>query len=197
MNMQFYYNLIYFIIWPTVNLIHPTRTIGRENIPEGNVVICGNHTSLLDPVMMCFALTRKRRMRPMAKMELRKIPLVGSLLERGGAIFVDRGGADLKAIKTAMGHLKEGGRLLLFPEGTRVREGREVEPKGGAALLATRTNSPLLPIYIPKKKPWFRFTTIIVGEPYYPVIAGRKATAEELVLITEELMARIYALGEK
>jgi 1-acyl-sn-glycerol-3-phosphate acyltransferase len=92
--------------------------------------------------------------------------------------------------------LKENRKLLMFPEGTRVQEGENVEAKAGAALFATRTGSPLLPVYIPAKKNLFRPTTVVIGKPYYPQIAGRKATNEELQSIAADLMERVRALGE-
>ena len=86
------------------------------------------------------------------------------------------------------------GKLLIFPEGTRVHEGEDVAAKGGAALFATRTASPILPVYVTRKKPWFRPTTVVFGQPFHPQIAGRKATAEELDQITHTVMDQILSL---
>ena len=90
--------------------------------------------------------------------------------------------------------LKNGERLLLFPEGTRVEEGAEGNARSGAAMLATRTGVPVVPVYIPRKKNWFRKTTLVFGEPYIPTFEGRKATAEDYERIGAELMERIYSL---
>ncbi len=196
MSMRFWYSLIYHAVYPFYFIAHPFKAVGMDNIPEGNVVIAGNHTDLADPVVTCLALGMGRQVRPMAKMELRRIPVLGWLLDRAGAIYVDRGNADLKAVKTSLKHLKEGGKLLVFPEGTRVRDGQQVEAKDGAALMATRTNSPLIPVYISEKKPWFRWSYVVFGEPFYPQFQGRKPTAEELDATTKELMSRIRKLGE-
>ena len=87
-------------------------------------------------------------------------------------------------------------KLLLFPEGTRVHEGESVEAKTGAAMFATRTGVPLLPVYIPRKKKWFGRNTVVIGEPYQPVFAGRKPTPEELDIISVDLMDRVRKLGE-
>ena len=64
-------------------------------------------------------------------------------------------------------------------------------------MLAVRTGVPIVPVYIPEKKNWFRFTTIVIGEPYYPQVESKKGTAEEYKVIAEELMERIHALGAK
>lgn len=201
MKVDLYYKFFYHLAWICMLPFHPVRAIGRENIPEGGAVVCPNHSSACDPLLVCFAFTGKHRMFPMAKMEARKIPVLGKLLEWGQVIFVDRGSADMHAAKSALQVLKKGGKLLLFPQGTRVRggldkHGEQVEAKGGAALFATRTNTPLVPVFIPEHKPWFRPTTVVIGKPFYPQIAGRKATADELEAITGDLMGRIAALGE-
>ena len=92
--------------------------------------------------------------------------------------------------------LKQGGKMLVFPEGTRVHDGQEVEAKGGAALFATRTGVPIVPVYVSRKKYWFRRSPVIIGAPIYPKIAGRKATSEELDRIMNDVMAQIYKMGE-
>lgn len=196
MSMERIYRLLYCIVKPFFCLCHPVRAIGREHIPEGNVVLCANHTALSDPLFVCFAATMRFMLRPMAKIELSRVPVIGPLLGKAGVIYVDRGHADVKAVKAALSCLKGEGKLLIFPEGTRVHQGEDVAAKGGAALFATRTNSPILPVYVSRKKPWFRPTTVVFGQPYYPQIQGRKATSEELDEITHTVMDQIRALGE-
>lgn len=196
MSMQTVYRLLYCIVKPFFCLCHPVRAVGRENVPEGGVVLCANHTALTDPLFVCFACTLRYQIRPMAKIELSRVPVIGWLLGKAGVIYVDRGHADVKAVKSALSCLKGAGKLLIFPEGTRVHEGEHVEAKGGAALFATRTGTPILPIYVCRKKRWFRPTTVVIGEPFHPQIEGRKATAEELDEITETVMEKIHKLGE-
>jgi 1-acyl-sn-glycerol-3-phosphate acyltransferase len=102
----------------------------------------------------------------------------------------------MKAVKTALKCLKEGNKLLMFPEGTRVHEGEDVAAKTGAAMFATRTGVPLMPVYIQPKKKRFRRNTVVLGKPFTPTYAGRRPTSEELETITEQLMAEIHKLGE-
>ena len=90
----------------------------------------------------------------------------------------------------------DGRRLLVFPEGTRVHDGEDVSAKGGAALFATRTGVPIVPVYVSRKKYWFRRSPVIIGKPITPKIAGRKATSEELEKIMNDVMEQIYRLGE-
>lgn len=196
MNTDRFYRLVYTIVWPFFNLVHPVKVIGRENIPEGGAVICPNHTSASDPFFVVYAFGHKHIMRAMAKKEVMKIPVAGWLLGKTGVFGVDRGAADISAVKTALRVLKEGYKLLMFPEGTRVGEGENVEAKTGAAMFAVRTGVPILPVYIPAKKPWFRPTTVVIGTPFVPVVESRKGTSEEFHAIAADLMERIRALGE-
>jgi len=196
MSMDRVFHLLYTIVWPFFNLVHPVRAIGRENIPEGAALICPNHTKASDPFFVLFAFGHRHVMRAMAKAEVMRLPVIGWLLSKAGVFGVDRGAADINAVKTALRFLKEGNKLLMFPEGTRVEEGENVEAKTGAAMFSVRTGAPIIPVYIPAKKRWFRHTTVIIGQPFLPQVAGRKGTSEEYHAIAEDLMSRIRALGE-
>lgn len=196
MRTETVFGILYTILWPVFKLIYPVKAIGRENIPDGAVVICPNHSAASDPFYVVFAFGRKYPMWAMAKQEILNWPVVGWILSKAGVFGVDRGSADLKAAKTALRCLKENRKLLMFPEGTRVKEGENAEAKAGAALFATRTGSPLLPVYIPTQKKLFRPNIVVIGTPYYPQIAGRKATNDELQTIAADLMDRVRALGE-
>lgn len=176
----------------------PLKFIGRENIPKGAALVCGNHTALSDPVIACFAMTLKHDVQPMSKIEIRSVPIIGKVLELGGAVFVDRGNTDVKSIKKAMTCLKEERKLLIYPEGTRKKEGEEgTDPKTGAAFFATRAKVPVIPVYIPRSKSRFRWNLVWIGEPYLPEIAGKKPTPQELEDITQEIMHRIDLLRQK
>ena len=196
MSTDRFFHVLYAAIWPVFRLVHPIKAVGRENIPEGAALICPNHTRASDPFFVLFAFGRRHIMRAMAKAELMRIPVIGWLLGKAGVFGVERGSADINAVKTALRVLKDGYKLLMFPEGTRVGEGESVEAKTGAAMFAVRTGSPIIPVYIPAKKRWFRPTVVVIGRPYYPQVAGRKGTSEEYRAISDELMERIYALGE-
>ena len=123
-------------------------------------------------------------------------PVIGWLLKKAGVFGVNRGAADVGAVKTSLRYLKEGRKLLMFPEGTRVGEGEDVEAKTGAALFSTRTGAPIIPVFIQRKKRWFQPNLVVIGQAYHPQIAGRKGTSAEYRAIADDLMARIHALGE-
>jgi len=191
-----WFHFLYAVIWPFFNLFRPLRVVGRENIPDGAAVLCPNHTTLGDPFYVVFAFGRKHPMRAMAKIQIMRVPVIGWVLGKAGVFGVDRGHADMKAVKTALKFLKDGNKLLMFPEGTRVHEGEDVAAKTGAAMFATRTGAPLLPIYIQRKKKLFARNVVVIGQPYHPEYAGRKPTPDELDAIAGDLMDRVRKLGE-
>jgi 1-acyl-sn-glycerol-3-phosphate acyltransferase len=175
---------------------HPIlRVHGRENLQEGPAVVCCNHTSLSDPVWVILGARQKRVFRTMAKKELFAVPLLRRILPKLGVFPVDRDGSDVGAIKTALRALREREKLLIFPEGTRVKRGQSAQPHGGAAMLAVRTDSPLIPVYLTESKRFLRPLDLVFGAPYHPQIAGKKPTPEELQALTAELMEKIRALG--
>lgn len=196
--MKTWYPLLYCVVWPFFKLFHPSKAIGREHIPEGAAILCPNHTRMSDPFFVVFAMGLSIRPRVMAKAELMGVPVIGWILKKAGVFAVERGKSDVGAVKEAIKCLKGGDKLLLFPEGTRHKDGTIDESgKTGAAMFAVRTGSPIVPIYIPAEKRWFRPTPVVFGEPFFPQTEGRKGSAEEYKAIAKELMSRIAALEEQ
>ena len=195
-RMDAWFHFLYWVIWPFFHLFRPIRAIGREHIPQGAAVICPNHTTIGDPFYVVFAFGNRYPMRAMAKIQIMRVPFIGWILGKAGVFGVDRGHADMKAVKTALRFLKDDCKLLMFPEGTRVHDGEDVAAKTGAAMFATRTGVPLLPVYIQPEKRLFRRNLVVIGEPFHPQFQGRRPTADELDVITQQLMDRIHALEE-
>ena len=189
------YTAAYPFVWAFMRIFHPWRSKGAEQLPEGGAVLCGNHTTLGDPLYVVCAMGRRRQTHVMAKAEIMTWPFLGWLLKTVGVIGIKRGKADVAAIKECMRVLKKDEKLLLFPEGTRVKEGMTMEAHTGAAMFATRTGMPIVPIYIQPKKKLFRRTAVIFGQPYHPEFAGRKPTPEDYQRIADDLMVRIRKLG--
>mgnify|MGYP005928888303 CR=1 FL=1 len=111
--MRVWYALIYSIVWPFFNLVHPGRAVGREHIPEGGVLVCGNHTAMSDPLFLAFAFRLQHQLRPMAKAELLRanhlrLPRIAHLM----AILRDRDGLDVAPVGTIGAARRELLRLL-------------------------------------------------------------------------------------
>jgi len=178
------------------------RVIGQENEPEeGGFIVCGNHTAASDAVVVAYAF-RKHQVRLMAKKELFKIPVVAQVIRLMGAFPVDRSGKDVGAIKGAVEMVKEGKCMGMFPQGHRYpgEDPRKTPVKNGAALICTRTEADVVPVFIMRKDhtpKLFRRTYIIIGKkiPYESFGYDPEASGE-YARITEMIFDRICTLGE-
>lgn len=123
------------------------RAYGLENVPQtGSVILAGNHTSYLDPPLIIAAVDRHVHF--MAKAELFKIPVFGSILRRVQTFPVRRGAADRSAIRSALELLEKGEAVALFPEGTRSHTGDLLPPQKGVSSIALRSDAPVIPVGI-------------------------------------------------
>jgi 1-acyl-sn-glycerol-3-phosphate acyltransferase len=144
---------------------------GIEHIPsDGKLIVCSNHKSVIDPLLL--AVPFKRQIRYMAKSELFQDHgrLVGRLLYWLGAFPVKRDRGDTQSIRTAVQILDDGGVLGIFPQGKCVFDQSPFKPKTGVALIASKTQAPILPasIYCDSVIQPFRRVTIRFGKviPY-------------------------------
>lgn len=196
--MNKFYKVIYCVLWVLMKIFFPWEATGRENLPaKGGVVLCANHTSFLDPILVLLGVTMKRQVSVIAKAELFRIPVLNWILKGMEMISVKRGMSDVSAIKDGLRVIRSGELLLIFPEGTRVKDGQEVTAHPGAVVLASRAGVPVMPIYVCKKKRMFRKNKIVFGQPYCLDFAGRKPTHEESQRLTADLMSRIRALEDE
>ena len=208
-----FFNLIYTVALLISRLLHPVSVKGLENLPRNGALLIANHSSNWDPILLATALPRDYRLRVMAKEELFRYlmedcgrqmteDLACRLRQGEGDAFpVNRGGADIQAVKTAMQSIRDGQNLLIFPEGTVIRDGigkadgLPAHAHSGAAMIGVRTGAVFMPVFLDGKKRLFHKTRIIIGKPYTPVYTGRRGTAEEMQNIADDLLREIYALG--
>ena len=123
------------------------RVLGRANVPPaGPLILAANHVSYLDPILVGSAFPRPVHF--MAKAELFRLRPMGWLLRQVQAFPVSRGRGDRDAFREALGILRRGGVLLVFPEGTRGDGTTLGGAKRGIAVLAQRAGAPVLPMHI-------------------------------------------------
>lgn len=157
------------ICWVIFRIGFRIEVDGKENITgEDKLIICSNHISLLDPIIL--AITFNRQIHFMAKKELFEIPIIGKIFYMIGCIPVDRSKADLKSVRESLKILKEDRVLGIFPEGTRVKEVSEDNVKDGIGLMANRGKSNILPVYIDTEYKIFRKVKV----SYRPIIEIEK-----------------------
>lgn len=164
------YKYIVMILRPFVRILYRLEVIGIENVPnEGGFIICPNHTSNADPVLL--AITLKRQIYFMAKAELFKCKILSKIFRTVGAFPVERGKGDTSAITTAEKILKNGEQLGIFIEGTRSKTNEFLRPKTGCAMIAYKSDSPIIPICITGKSEHkvklLQKNVISIGKPIY------------------------------
>jgi 1-acyl-sn-glycerol-3-phosphate acyltransferase len=123
---------------------------GLEHVPMGqSCIFMSNHVSNLDPPVMIWALPG--RCSVLLKKELTKIPILGTAMLMAKFIPVERGSrrdAAQASVLAAADALRSGLHILVYPEGTRSRDGRLSTFKKGPFFLAQQTNAPIIPIAI-------------------------------------------------
>ena len=194
--VKYIYPIFYFCFWAFLRLYPWPSFRGRENLPEGPCVICANHSGFADPLWVFLLMGTREPPWTMAKKSVMDKPLFGRFLMAFRAFPVDRDSVDLAAVKKSLSVLKNGEKLLTFPEGTRVKKGKKSEPKSGAVLLAQRAGVPLVPVYITHGRKPFQPIQVVMGEAYTPDYSSRRPDAAELEQHTAELMEKVRALGK-
>lgn len=172
---------------------------GTENIPQDRaLVMASNHRSYADPVILTMPM--KKPVTYMAKEELFKNKLFGWFITKLGAFPVKRGAGDLQVIDDAVGILESGRHLVIFPEGTRSKDGKVGKGKTGVALIAARSGADVLPCGIIfegeklhfRSKLTLRFGKVIPAEE----IAVTDGSPRELKAAKLRIMSAITDLVE-
>lgn len=198
-------NLLYHVLWRLARMaakaLFRLRLEGEEHIPRsGPAILAMNHQSFLDPPMLgCMV---RGEIYYLARRSLFEKPVLKWLLPRVNVIPVDRDGQDRSALKQVIRLLEEGKRVLIFPEGTRSRDGRLLPAKAGLGLIAAKTGAPVVPLRIfgsgealPRDGGRLRFVPVRIraGAPLRFVGAG--GGKDDYQKISDAVMEAIARLG--
>lgn len=171
-----FYKFLQVIVNPFLRLIYRVEIINGKNAyikPEGSLILCCNHVSSLDPIIMCAYFPRPIYF--ISKIELFRNKFLRSIISFFNAFPINREGFGKNVIKKAIEVLKAGNVFGIFPEGTRSLSGEIGEIKKGIGLISYLANAPILPMAIfnskkipkdvhIKKKYLFLKIKIIYGE---------------------------------
>lgn len=164
---------------------------GKENMPKnGNYLICSNHASNWDPVILAISLPRQIFW--MAKKELFNNKFLGYIFKNLGAFPVDREGSDISAIKHSLRILKQGELLGMFPEGTRTSGYSKENVKSGVAMLAMKSNSPVVPVRVEGDYRFLGKVKIRVGSPID--LVEKEGKSKDYERISDDILKAIYSL---
>lgn len=175
---------------------------GKENVPEGGpYIIAVNHMSKADPPLLLVAFG-PMQLRFFAGEKWERHFLFGPIMRRTGAIYINRGEVDRRALREALDAISQGSIFGLAPEGTRSRIGALIQAKDGAAYLATRANAPVIPVAvvdsdtIGRNLMRLRRTRlqIHIGRAIHMPILGHRPRSAELAAYTHFIMVHIAAL---
>ncbi len=198
-SLRWYKNLC--AVWRCLQgVFHPPVITGLENIPEeGPAIICANHISSRDPLML--ASCERRPIAFMGKSELFTVKPLAWLLRKIGCFPVARGEADLSSVRTALNVLRSGDLLGIFPQGHRRTKKMTGEPpmQTGIAMIALRSSSPVIPIRIEGSWKLFTRVYVTVGKPitFPDVKRVDKQAIEEVTSLIEKKIFSMTALPKQ
>lgn len=188
-----------YTVWGIYKLVYNFHIEGVENIPQDRpLVMASNHRSYADPVILTMPM--KRPVTYMAKEELFKNKLFGWFITKLGAFPVKRGAGDMQVIDDSIAILNSGRNLVIFPEGTRSKDGKVGKGKTGVALIAAKSGADVIPCGIIfegeklkfRSKLTLRFGKVIPAEE----IAVEDASPRALKDVKKRIMGAITELVE-
>ena len=209
-------NFIYWLGWTSFRVMYATyfrwRVFNPERVPQtGAVILASNHASFLDPPLVGSGLHRECTF--LARDTLFRFPPVRWLLHQWRAVPIDREGSGAAGMKRIFEALKNDRAVILFPEGTRTRDGNLQLGRSGVGLIAAKTDAPVIPVRVwgtfeaygrtvrfPKPKR----VTVKYGEPlhFHELRAETKNCSKErskqiYQQIADEIMAAIARIEPK
>lgn len=185
------------------------RVVDAENVPKtGGVILAANHASYLDPPLVGAGLDRD--INYLARQSLFRFPIVKQILHSWNSVPVDRDGGGAKGLKIILDRLLGGAGIILFPEGTRSRDGRLQPAHAGIGLVVAKSEAPVVPVRVfgsyeawgrNRKWPRPKKVTVRYGRPmrFEKLRAEAKGCSRERLKqiyqeIADEIMAAIAAL---
>lgn len=169
------------------------NVINEENIPDmkGGYIVAANHQSYVDPPLIASVIRGKFSF--MAKDELfHKNPFFTFIIKACGAFPIVRGAGDDAPLKLAEEKLKNGRIFVIFPEGTRSKDGTIGRIKSGIAVIAGQSGAPVLPVcirYTGKRNIDVNFGKLIPPEELKTDPEDRKSVRNVCKRIRDDLIA--------
>ena len=173
-------------------IVYRLKIVGIENIPEEQVIFCGNHRSFIDAPII--KVTCKREATFLAKESLTKNPLLAFLGWVFEVIYVKRDSKDIGALKGTLSAIKKGKSIALFPEGTRNGMAKGANVKDGAAFFTIKSGVKVVPVGISGELKPFKKTIVTYGKPLDFSMYKDPKNKEEVQIVTNKIMEEIKNL---
>ncbi|MCB1072104.1 MAG: 1-acyl-sn-glycerol-3-phosphate acyltransferase [Chlamydiia bacterium] len=142
---SFLYSLVIFLVKTFFKIFYRHKVYGLEHYPEGSGLVAPNHVSFFDPP--CIAISCPGEIHFLARESLFK-SFFGKLITALNSHPVKKNATNLQVMKDVCHLLKEGYKVLMFPEGTRSKDNKLLEIKPGIGLLLSKSESLIIPTYI-------------------------------------------------
>lgn len=172
-------------------------------MPGGNLIVAANHLGRLDTAVLMCLLDREDIIMPIAE-KYRRHPIFGAMGRAANGIWLNRFEADHSALRKILERMKQGGLLVIAPEGTRSKTEALQEGKPGVAFLAGKSGYPVVPVAVTgtedraivENLKRFRRSRIAVkvGDPFHVQIPNGKGREQAMRAATDEIMCRIGAM---
>jgi 1-acyl-sn-glycerol-3-phosphate acyltransferase len=197
------YSTLRSIVRFVMKVITDIEVTGTEKLPPGNVIVAANHLGRLDTAVLLCILDREDLIMPVAE-KYRDHPLYGAIGRAANAIWLNRFDADYSALRQILDRMKQGGLLVIAPEGTRSKTEALQEGKMGVAFLASKSGYPVLPVAvtgtedrgIAENLKHLRRSkiTVIAGDSFHIEIPPGRGREQAMRTATDEIMCRIAAI---
>lgn len=199
---MFLFYILWFLVCPFMCIFCPTKIIGKKYLKrtkkQSTIFTC-NHQSNLDAVILKCRVNTKAYV--MAKDSLFNTKFKNWFFRKVVRAYpVNRGENDVTAIKTTLKLLKANKNILIFPEGTRNKDGNMSEFKTGVVMFALKTNSYVIPSAFQSRPKFWHKTRLLIGKPFkfseIDEFKDAKIEKETLDKATEVLFNKIKELKE-
>ena len=190
------YKLAKTIVGPIYKILFRFRVTGVENIPPtGGVILCANHRSYHDTVVL--GVVSPRHLHFLAKYELWRFKFLAWLFTKLDGIPINRENPGVDSLKRIVGVLKDGRAMAIFIQGGRRQDVDNSDAKAGAALFAIKGKVPVVPVNISSNFRPFSKVRVNIGAPItFEEYWGKKVRAAELNEIASRIMDAIAELGK-
>ncbi|MGN0613460.1 MAG: lysophospholipid acyltransferase family protein [Porcipelethomonas sp.] len=200
MKYSIFFRMLYQLVKGIYYGFYNVKVEGKENLPpEPGFIIASNHRSFADPPLLAVT-TYCAKFSFVAKEELFRNPFFGWLIRKLGAFPVVRGKGDMKVITDSVDRLKEKRNLVIFPEGTRSKDGKLGRGKTGVALIAAKSGAAVVPaaVVFEGKLRFRKKVTVRYGKPIMPeeISVGEEINPRELKAVKQRIMGDIQKLLE-
>ena len=200
--MSFFYRITAHLLRGYFHLFYHYSVYGTASPYQGKAILAPNHVSFLDPPLMGAAWPEEVHF--LARASLFQYSVWGWLLSHLNAHPVQGTAQDIESFRLIGQLLKEGKKVVIFPEGERSSTGELQTIKSGIAMLAFRMQCPIIPVYISGTfEAWPRHSRLpkfgssidcVFGQPIFPNLSAEMNKKQMQEILTQQVQNKLEQL---